>query len=626
MQANGLTEEIFTQNLDPLCQALSDYFKDKSPAQFREELSRARREGKRYHLVVKQKINFLELKEIKKFPMFSLGPNKGGFMPIEIGRRIRPYGEIASRTIGFVNSSGVKLGVEGGFDNILRGTDGLTIKQKVSGNFWIPISSPLNIEPTNGMDVVTTIDIEMQDMVQTELRQRLLDTEADWGTVIVMETKTGHIKAIANGTRKDTSTVVEDYNYAIGMSQEPGSTFKLTGLITLLEDAKMSLSDPVNTEGGAIWIGPAKVVDTRKGGYGTITLKEVFEKSSNIGMAKSVNKYYASNPSRYVEALKRLGIDKPLNLQIAGEARPTLRHPSQKRFWDGMTLTMMSYGYAVRITPMQTLTLYNAIANGGKMIKPLFVKNLLLYGQVVESYQAEELIPQICSPETVEKVRSALEGVVETGTAKMLKNPMYSVAAKTGTAQIAVGRSGYYVNGGRHYLGSVAGYFPADKPRYTIMIAIKTFRRDGSDKPYYGGALAGPLFRSIADRIYTTNYDFIDPIKQQPILPSKALVAKAGPSDELNKLISEMKIVVTPAPSGVTSRLDTGRVVVVTPIDTDGSIMPDLRGMSASEAVRLLENRGMRVSIQGRGVVREQTPLPQTPVDRVTEVTITLEP
>lgn len=625
MAARGLIDSIFENSVEGLALELSKFFADKTPAQYTAELRKARKEEKGYYRVTKRKVNYLELQRVKQFPLFRLGPNKGGFLPVEIGMRMRPHGELASRVIGFTNSTGIKVGLEGGFDNRLRGIDGNTIKQKISGSFWIPISSPLNIEAQPGLDVVTTLDIELQDIAQSCLRERIAEVNAQWGTVIVMEVETGHIKAMANATRNpSTGLITEDYNYALGMSMEPGSTFKIAGLLALLDDAGMKLTDMVNTEGGTVFIGSAKVVDTRRGGYGTISLQEVFEHSSNIGMAKSVNKYYAANPSRFVDYLAKLQFDKPIGLQLAGEARPVLRRPAE-RGWDGTTLTMMAYGYALRITPMHTITLCNAIANNGRMIKPLFVKELLRNGEVVQEFPTVELSPQIASPRAIADTRKAMEGVITAGTAKSLKNPNYSVAAKTGTAQVAMGRGGYYANGGRTYLGSVVGYFPADKPKYSIMIAIQTFHRDGSSDPYYGGALASPLFRTIADRIYTTKYDFLTPLKRSSKVLPEGMSIKKGDPEKARLTLSAMRIIST---DGLLERgmaksahiqADKGDSTATVSINTQ------ILGYDLSSAVRELEKQGYSVKAYGRGRVA-QVSIDTTATHGQKAVMLTLRP
>lgn len=569
--APGLSDELFNQSVTGLAQSLAAFFADSSARVYEHNLRRARAEKRRYFSIAPRKVNYVELQQIREFPLLCEGVRKGGFIAEPTFRRVKPLGDVAVRTIGFVNSNGVKLGIEGGFDDILRGVEGLTIKQKISGNFWIPISSPLNIEPINGMDIRTTINIEMQDIAQTALRERIVEVEADWGTVVIMEVATGQIKALANITRKRDGELVEDYNYAVGMSQEPGSTFKLAALLAMLDDAKLPISTMINTEGGEVMIGQAKVVDSHAGGYGTIPLSRVFEVSSNVGMAKAVNRCYASNPGKFVDKITSMGLGKELGLQITGEPRPTIKHPKVKGSgWDGTTLTMMSYGYALRLTPLQTLALYNAVANGGKMMRPQLVTALMEKGKVIREIEPEVMIEQIASPEAIRTAQGALRGVVERGTAKSLGNPLYTVAAKTGTAQIAMGRRGYTTaDGSRHYLGSIAGYFPADNPKYSMIIAFKTFYKAGSGKTYYGGKLSAPLFRTIGDRIYSSTYEFLKPAPvTNPLLLQPTAVTAAG---------------------------------------RDSLGMPSVKGLGFNDAVRILEAEGYRVRTNGKGKVTSQS-------------------
>ncbi len=589
--APGLTDSIFNANIGGLSDELSNFFKDKKPEQYKNELTEARTNGKRYYRIAPRKVNYLELQQIHKFPLICEGIRKSGFISNKVYPRIKPIGEIASRTIGFVNSNGDKLGIEGSFDDVLRGVDGLTIKQKISGNFWMPIESRLNIEPIDGFDVKTTINIELQDIVQTALRERIVEVEADWGTVVVMEVETGRIKAIANITRKRDGTLIEDYNYAVGMSQEPGSTFKLPVLLALVDDAKYSLNTMFDTERGEVHIGKAKVIDTRKGGYGKISLGEIFDHSSNIGMAKAVNRAYGDNPARFVNKIMEFGLDKEVGMQIPGEPRPTIKHPNNKKSdWDGTSLTMMSYGYALRLTPIQTLTFYNAIANNGKMMRPLLVEELIEKDVVTKRFEPEIINEQIASPQSIATVQSALRSVVNNGTAKGLKNPLYTVAAKTGTAQIARGRKGYIAaDGSREYLGSIAGYFPADKPKYSMIIAFKTYYKPNSGKIYYGGALSAPLFKTIADKIYSSSYELLTPHYANE---------QSAPIKKYNPLQT---------------------------IEIDSIGVPNVIGMSFNDAVITLEERGFGVRAKGKGKVSKQERIIDTLSDEaIIEITLSL--
>lgn len=625
MAAGGLTPELFAANVDSLSLCLARFFKDKNAAEYKAELVGAHAQKKRYHLITRRKVNFLELQEIKKFPLFRLGPNRGGFLAVENNRRVNPHGSLARRTIGFVNQSGVKLGIEGGFDDYLKGQPGRTLKQKISGNFWTPIASDQNIEPLDGYDVVATLNIEMQDMVQSALREWIVEAQADWGCVAVMEVATGDIKALSNVTRHSDGTLVEDYNYAIGMSMEPGSTFKLAALIALLDDARMPLSTFIDTGNGVEQIGPVKVVDSHAGGFGGLTLQQVFEKSSNIGMAKAVNRAYGNRPTRFVDALNKLGIHRPLELQLAGEARPLVKHPAMKNGWDGTTLTMMSYGYALRVAPIHTLTLYNAVANGGVMVKPMFVRELRQYDRTVRRFPTDTLNPAICSPATLRGVQRALEGVVINGTGKLLRNPRYRIAAKTGTAQVAIGRHGYQTrSGGRHYLGSMAGYLPADKPKYSLIVALKTYHPEGSDKPYYGGSLAGPLFRTVADRLFALH----DQVNNRVVPRAQAFDARMkalpGSSAELGELLQDLNVAGAPRlPSQGTVAIDSGRVIVPAPMPVTAGV-PDLKGLTLTEALEISESVGLRPKFTGMGAVLGQSLEAGEPFEQGTEILITL--
>lgn len=626
MAAGGLTPELFALNVDSLSLCLAHFFKDKNAAEYKAELVAAHAEKKRYHLITRRKVNFLELQQLRKFPLFRLGPNRGGFLAVENNRRVHPHGSLARRTIGFVNQSGVRLGIEGGFDEYLRGQPGRTLKQKISGSFWTPIASDQNIDPVDGYDVVTTLNIEMQDMVQSALQEWIVEAEADWGCAVVMEVATGDIKALSNVTRRADGTLVEDYNYAIGMSMEPGSTFKLAGLIALLDDAHMSLSASVDTEEGKVQIGPVKVVDSHAGGFGRLTLQQVFEKSSNIGMAKAVNRAYGSQPARFVNAINRLGIHKPLELQLAGEARPLVKHPAMKNGWDGTTLTMMSYGYAVRLAPIHTLTLYNAVANGGVMVKPVFVRELRQHDRTVRSFPTDTLNRAICSQATLRGVQRSLEGVVMNGTGRMLRNPRYRIAAKTGTAQVAIGRHGYTNSaGGRHYLGSMVGYLPADKPKYSIIVALKTYHPAGSRNPYYGGSLAGPLFKTVADRVYAMHYNVNNRVVTKAQAFDPTLKALPGPAAPLEGLLKDLGIAGAPRiPQEGTVAIDSGGRIVTPTLMPVTAGVPELKGLTLSEALETAESVGLKPKFTGMGTVVAQSIETGTPFEQGAEILITL--
>ena len=626
--AAGLADSVFNRDVDSLAYCLATFFKDKSVAAYRNKLVTARRNRKsnRYVRLSPRRVNYIELKQITRFPIFRLGQNRGGLIVEQVNLRLRPHGSLAARTIGRVNQTGTKIGIEGAFDHDLKGIDGNTLMQRVSGSFKVPVPDAENVEPVNGIDVVTTLDVDIQDVAETALKRQLDLGHAQWGTVVLMEVATGEIRAMANLTRKGEGQFVEDFNYAIGMNLEPGSTFKLASLIALLDDAKMTLDDKIDTEGGTARVGKAKIVDSHKDGV--LTLRQVFEHSSNVGFAKAVWEHYQNDPARFVDFICGMGLAKELGMQIAGEATPVVKHPGE-RYWDGTTLAMMAYGYALRLTPMHTLALYNAVANDGRMVRPLLVRELREYGQTVRTFPTETLVPKICSSETLDKVRGCLEGVVNEGTARVLKSPYYTVAGKTGTAQIAQGRHGYTdARGGRHYLATLVGYFPADKPKYSCIVAIKTYYGSGSYHTYYGASLSGPVFRAIADRVVASQVEWQEPISKRYDGKWEGPVSlKGGPAPQVRRVSSKLSLPVEGERRGrgwVQTRTDSTFVEVI-PLEQQAGRVPDVRGMGLKDAVYLLEKSGLKVSFRGRGRVVSQSVPPGAEVHRGEVVGIVLE-
>lgn len=617
--AGGLTDELFNANVDSLAYCLSTFFKDKSKAAYKTLLVRARanKSKNRYKQISPRRVSYLEEKQIKKFPIFRLGANRGGYIAEPESRRVRPHGSLASRTIGTVNKGGTKVGIEGAFDSQLTGKDGLELRQKVSGTFRVPVPSALNVEPVNGMDVVTTLNVDIQDVAESMLKRQLEAGNADWGTVVLMEVATGEIHAMANLTRKAPGVFVEDFNYAIGRRAEPGSTFKLATLITLLEDGGMSLDQTIDCENGVAKVGVVNIRDDHK--ESVITLRRVFEVSSNIGFAKSVYNLYKDRPERFVNFINEIGFDKPLGMQIPGEQPPLIKDPSIRdpknvKAWDGTTLVKMSYGYALEVTPMQTLALYNAVANGGKLMRPLLVKEIQSYGNTVRAFEPEVLNPAICSQKTLALVRECLEGVTEEGTgARALKNPYYKVAAKTGTAQMTMASGGYRdARGGLNYLATLVGYFPADNPKYSCIVAIKTYYGPGQRNTYYGASLAGPVFRAIADRVYASNPSWHTPVDNHadPVLPPASDI-KGGREKDVVHTASKLSVKVArnrdDAEWVKVDNDEKGRLVAVPALSDDETKVPSVIGMGLSDAMFLLEQSGLRVSFTGKGKVKAQS-------------------
>lgn len=628
--ATGLADSTFEKNIAPLSDSLARFFGDKSAASYKKMLREMRnnRNRNRYAVISAKRINHIELARVSKFPLFKLGQNKGGFIVEQVNKRIFPHGQMAKRTIGNVNLEGRGTGIEGAFDEVLRGTDGNALMQKISGSFRIPVNNELNIEPENGCDVVTTIDVEIQDVADASLRRQMEEAGSDWGTAILMEVATGEIRAISNLSRRN-GELVEEYNHAIGTSLEPGSTLKLASLIVLLEDAGMSLDDIIDTGNGTEYMYGFKVVDTKRTGHGKISLREVFEVSSNIGFGKAVNANYRKNQQHFVDELRELGVGDSLPIQLKGYAKPVI-YNTKDRSWSASALTAMSYGYGMRMTPIQILTLYNAVANNGKMVSPLFVKELRQYGEVIASYKTQVVRSKICSDSTLAKVRECLEGVVRDGTARRLKTPLYTVAGKTGTAQIALGRHGYYdtSRGGRHYLGTIVGYFPADNPKYTCIIAIKTFRKDGGTNPYYGGSLAGPVFRDIADRVYCSNVSWQPKIADVKAPVGQLPAVKSGKKIEPQRMLRNIKMkaeMINDDGADYNSYAVFGDTININKRQIMEGVMPDVCGMGLRDAIVVLERAGLHVKATGTGKVTTQSPESGIIISRGGSAYITLE-
>lgn len=606
--AEGLADSVFKANVGPLAGSLANFFKDKPAKVYLDSMNKWHREKRRYRRISPRRIDYIELKEVLKFPLYSLGRNRGGFMLDTLNKRFFPNETLARRTIGRINETGTNYGIEGFFNKELKGTDGVTATQKISGNFWMPLKHETNVSPIDGYDVVSTIDIEVQRVAEDALRKQLSENEALWGTAILMEVETGEIRAIANlSQQKDRPTeYVEDYNHAIGKTMEPGSTFKLVTLMALLDDAKASINESVNTEGGRVNIGRAIVVDTKSGGYGTISLKRCFEVSSNIGFAKEINKYYASSPLKFINYLNKIKLGELYDLKIAGEQKPVIRKPGDK-YWDGTTLTMMAYGYAIMITPLRTLAIYNAIANNGEYVKPRIVTEIRNKGEVVKEFPKEVIVDKICTDATIAHIKNSLEGVVNEGTARnILLNNNYRVAGKTGTAQVAKGKFGYSVNGGKYYLATIVGYFPADKPKYSCIVAIETFRPDGSAKKYYGGSLSGPVFRAIADKVYSQSPEWANSI-------NKPLIQKAS-GDKPTTPIYTTPQVKQGLEKFVTAAATTLKAPVIKTINNDTiKGVPNVVGMAVRDAIIILEQKNLYVKFSGKGSIKTQSIAPGTP-------------
>ena len=533
-----------------------------SPKETLNLLNNVRRQKNRYWLVAKN-ISYSEYMRYKSFPIFNKSAYRGGLIVEQQIVRENPLGKIAERTIGYElkdkDGTFFRVGLEGAFSQYLRGNTGLRLKQKIANGQWKPISDSNEKEPTEGYDLHTTIDVNIQDIAHNALLGQLEKFEAEHGTVVVMEVKTGAIKAIANLGRTDNGKYFEKLNYAVGEAHEPGSTFKLMGMIAALEDKVVDVDTEIDTGNGEmLFYGKYKVKDSKRGGYGTLSAAKAFEVSSNVGLVKIVYDNYKNNPKQFVDRLYNMGINKPLGLPIRGEGLPKIPYPSDPD-WDGLDLPWMAYGYGVAITPLQTLAFYNAIANDGEMVKPKFLEEISNFGNVPTKVFSKQILnPSICSVETLEKVQGMMFNVVDKkwGTGYSIKDPLLSMAGKTGTCQVD------YTSENVQYIASFVGYFPAEEPKYSCIVVI---HRPDKTKGYYGATVAAPVFKTVAKKIYND-------IPHQVSVKRSDLIA-----------LSET----------------TQRSIFKT--------VPDVAGMSQEAAKIKLEGMGFTVVLKGQGKVINQS-------------------
>jgi len=561
--------EDFEKNVKLLSDSLGIVL-EKSSSVIQNELRKARVHKNRYYLIA-QGLSYTQYAKIKGFPLFNLGGYKGGIIIEQKTVRKHPIGHIAERTIGYEKkmpggySDG--KGIEWAYSKYLNGKDGKILKQKIAKGQWKPIRDVNEVEPQDGYDVISTIDVYIQDIAHHALLKQLEEYEADHGCVVVMETKTGQIKAISNLGRGTDGTYYETTNYAYAESHEPGSTFKLVDLMAILDDKVADTSTVYDSHGGEITYSGRKVRDSHEGGYGKISLARGFEVSSNTVMVQAVYDNYKNNPTKFVNHVNFYGLNKKLGLAFKGEGRPKIPQPSDKD-WSNISLPWMAFGYGVSVTPLQTLTLYNAVANNGVMVKPMVVTEIKAWDKTMKKFDTEVMNPRICSPETLKKVRAVLINVVKRGTGAKLYSKDFSMAGKTGTAQM-----NYAVNGGaeKHYASSFVGYFPADNPKYSCIVVVH--KPNTANNNYYGADVAGPVFKRIAQKIFTDT-------------PSTNVIAK------LDK----------PNPKQESSYND-----YYAKMQKKQSSVPNVKGMTGMDAVALLENLGLKVKVIGIGKVKKQS-------------------
>jgi cell division protein FtsI (penicillin-binding protein 3) len=598
----------FKPGIDSLARNLAAFYKDKSATAYKRMIQDARGDKKRYLILNRRQIGYQEMQKMAKWPIFREGRLGGGVIFEKVEQRYRPFNSLASRTVGFLNEDDYGAGIEYSFNNYLKGKDGKALFQRLAGGVWKPVFDAEDIKPDNGYDVFTTLDVNIQDVAETALRRQLTDRNAAFGSVIVMEVKTGHVKAMANLQRNKSGVgYSESYNYAVGDigNTEPGSTFKLVSMMALLEENKISLNEKIETGNGAHRFYNQTMYDAKNGGFGTITIREAFEKSSNVAISKLVDMHFGSSPSKFMAYMDKAGLAEPFELQLSGEGKPFFKKPGSKT-WYGTSLPWISIGYESKLNPIHTLAFYNAVANDGVMMKPLFVKGVGRGNTLVETYEPQILRKQIASEKTIKQLQELLEGVVLRGTARNILNENYQIAGKTGTAQKII--NGKYTE---TYYTSFAGYFPADRPKYSMIVVIDSPNGFAA----YGGDVSAPVFKEIADRIYALDMD-LNPVDQSKIFLAENQISRmpyvsAGKGEELQGIFDELGVVAkTPSTEDWIKASMVSEKIELQINDTEKAVVPDVSGMSLRDALFVLENKGLKVNYKGKGRVLEQSITP----------------
>jgi len=618
--------KLFKNNIDSVSLCLSGFFRDKSAYEYRALLTKAYKTGVGEFPLYPKKISYSQLKELKTMPLFKLGRNKSGLITKVLFKRVRPFGSLAKRTIGDIyaeESKGGKNGIELSFNSYLLGTPGMSIRQKVANSYMENVL----VEPLDGMDITTTIDVDLQDIAENALMDGVKKFDAAVGYVILMEVHSGEVKAIVNLQRNEDGTYTENKNGAVSDMAEPGSTFKVASVMAAIDDGRIKMTDTVNTYNGLYKFGTRTMTDhnANHGGYHKITVAQAIYASSNIGISRAIVKAYGRNPSEFVNKLYSMKLNERMNIEIPGAAAPQIKHPRDKSHeWSNTTLPWMSVGYETQIPPIYTLAFYNAIANDGKLIRPFFVKSVSHNGQIIKEFTTEVINPAICKPSTLKDVRSMLLGVVEDklGTAQCVKSKYVRIAGKSGTAQISQGKGGYKAGGTKHQV-AFAGYFPYEHPLYTCICVM---RQPGIGYAS-GGTMTGSVMKNIAERVMALNSNrkpsrvSTDSIDYEHLIPS----TKVGYYKAIQTVMDALKL---PLAANTTDWVKAFAEVKRTrteKMEVTKNVVPDLSGMGAKDAVFILENMGLNVQVQGRGKVISQNLKPGTFARKGSSVMINLQ-
>lgn len=616
----SVKEEEFEKHVDSLGYCLSKMFGRMDAKGYARFLREERARGNRYVSLGNRSVLYGELKEAKRFPLLRNGRYRGGLLPEDSWERRLPLGNLARRTIGVKIDSGTYSGMEGAYDSWLRGVPGRRLMVRGAGEKYRPELTVDPVDPEDGSDVVSTINVKMQDVVTQALRQQLTESDALYGTAIIMEVSTGAVKAMANLERTSEGGYAEiGSNRAIEERMELGSIFKMSSLMMLLEDGAVRLDDTINVHDGSLKLYGHTFRESSKQLRGRMTVRRAVEMSSNVAFAGLVDREYKKKPWRYIEHLRMQRWGDPLGMPFSNEALPSFRTPDHSR-WSLLDIPMMATGYSISVSPLHMLTFYNAIANGGKMLRPRLASAVMRDGKVVRRFEPEVLVGKICSDHTLENLHTCLEGVVERGTATVVRNEHYKVAGKTGTAQVARGSQGYGTAQDRNYLASFVGYFPAEAPRYSGIVVLRVSVHD----EYYGGKVAAPIFAAIANSIYTTTEEWFPRLERND--GAQVPESKSGNAQFLRRAYKGFGVSVDRAQGSEAERLewvDTRRTKDGVYFVGRGMLtqrVPSVVGLPLSDAVYLLERVGMRVRAKGCGTVRSQSVAPGAATDVETEI------
>jgi cell division protein FtsI (penicillin-binding protein 3) len=617
---------LFKNNIDSLSMYLSSFFRDKTAYEYKTTLTRAYRSGVGEFQLFPTRISYAQLKQLKTLPLFRLGRNKSGLITKELFRRVRPFGSLASRTIGDIyadESKGGKNGIEMSFNADLLGTPGVSTRQKVANKYM----ETVQVEPIDGMDITTTIDVDLQDIAEKALLDGVKEFDAAVGYAILMEVQSGEVKAIVNMQRNKDGSYTENRNGAVSDMVEPGSTFKVASLMAALDDGKVKITDTINTFNGQYQFGNRTMTDhnANHGGYHKITVAQAIYGSSNIGISRAIVKAYGHNPAEFVNKLYAMKLNERMNMEIPGAAAPFIRHPNDKSHeWSNTTLPWMSVGYETQIPPIYTLAFYNAIANNGKLIRPFFVKSISKNGQIVKEFKTEVINPSICKPTTLRDIRSTLLGVLEDklGTGQNVRSTYVRIAGKSGTAQISQGKGGYKAGGTKHQV-AFCGYFPYENPLYTCIVVM---REPGKGYPS-GGHMSGSVLKNIAERVIALNSNRkpshvdTDSIDEGNFIPA----TKVGYYKAIQTVMTNLQLPLAPNTKDWVKTSIDQKQTRVEPISVPRNAIPNLVGMGLKDAVFILENLGLNVQVQGRGKVFSQNLKPGTVPRKGTAVLINLQ-